>query len=68
MNVKKVIAHNVVTIYHGPEAATLAADYFYRNVQARSSAVKDHVERSLSDLTNKGETISALRFCTHKLA
>ncbi|MBP7057101.1 tyrosine--tRNA ligase [Candidatus Gracilibacteria bacterium] len=50
MNIKKELAHNVVTQYHSAEAATAAGEFFRRQVQDRSLESKEFTEISLDTL------------------
>ncbi|MGE3771252.1 MAG: tyrosine--tRNA ligase [Bdellovibrionales bacterium] len=50
MDVKKAIAYNIVRQYHGADAAEVAAQHFYNNVQNRDLAAKDYERKTLSEL------------------
>jgi len=50
MAVKKAIAANIVTQYHGADAAERAAQHFYNNVQNRDVLAKDYEQRRAAEL------------------
>lgn len=64
MSVKKAIAANIVTQYHGADAAERAAQHFYNNVQNRDVLAKDYETKSRADLgLAANDSISLLDLC-----
>ncbi|MDO8468567.1 MAG: tyrosine--tRNA ligase [Candidatus Peribacter sp.] len=50
MEIKKIIARNIVHQYHGEVAALAAEEFFYRQIQLRSVEVKDYSQFSAQSL------------------
>lgn len=59
MAVKKAIAANITTQYHGEAGAEAGAQHFYQNVQNRDLASKDYEPKTLDELglTTDGLTL-----------
>lgn len=63
MEVKKVIAGNVVMQYHSVAAATQAEEFFRKQVQSRDLASKEHKYVSLTELNLPAVDLSLIELC-----
>lgn len=60
MAVKKIIAANIVTQYHGAAAAERGAQHFYNNVQNRDVLAKDYTPKTLVELALQADGLTLL--------
>lgn len=63
MEVKKLVAANVVAQYHNQAAAQKAEEYFYQQVQKRDLSSKEYKEVSLQSLGLQGSNLSLVDLC-----
>ncbi|MDQ2919471.1 MAG: tyrosine--tRNA ligase [Verrucomicrobiota bacterium] len=68
MDEKKKLAAQIVTLYHGPEVALAAADYFERTVQRKEVPTENLPELSLGDARRVTDVLVAAGFAESKRA
>lgn len=66
MNLKKVIAKNIITQYHSADEAEQAESFFKNQFQSQRFEDKSFVSVNISSLQTEGETLSLLQLC-HQL-
>ncbi|MDX9690291.1 MAG: tyrosine--tRNA ligase [Proteobacteria bacterium] len=64
MNVKKLIAANIVAQYHGDEAAEEAASFFSAQIQGQDVSLKEHEPLPARDVFGKRESLPLLVLCS----
>ena len=64
MNIKKVIAKNIITQYHYQEAAQKAEDFFINQFQNKNFEEKTFAPVSISDIQSENGTVSLLDLCS----
>lgn len=64
MNIKKLIAKNIITQYHSEEKATEAEAFFVNQFQSKNAEAKSFVPILIHSLEIKTETISLIELCS----
>ncbi|MFD1605685.1 tyrosine--tRNA ligase [Flavobacterium artemisiae] len=64
MNIKKLIAKNIITQYHSEEKATEASLFFINQFQSKNAEAKSFVPIMIHSLEIKTETISLIELCS----
>ncbi|MBE8724221.1 tyrosine--tRNA ligase [Flavobacterium hungaricum] len=64
MNIKKLIAKNIITQYHSIEKATEAEAFFVNQFQSKNAASKSFLPVLISSLEVKTDTITLIELCT----
>ncbi|HEY1193555.1 tyrosine--tRNA ligase [Flavobacterium sp.] len=63
MNIKKMIAKNIISQYHNQNDAEQAEQFFINQFQSKNAATKSFLPVSISSLENKSEEISLIDLC-----
>lgn len=63
MNIKKLIAKNIISQYHNQNDAEQAEQFFINQFQSKNAATKSFLPVSISSLENKSEEISLIDLC-----
>lgn len=64
MNIKKLIAKNIIAQYHSTEKATEAEAFFINQFQSKNAESKSFIPVLLQSLNIKTETISLVELCS----
>jgi len=64
MNVKKELAHDIVSQFHGNEAADRSAEHFYRQIQSRDEELIEFKPISLPMLKLKFSELTLISLCS----
>lgn len=65
MEVKKLIAKNIITQYHSRKAAQLAEEFFVNQFQNRNLEEKAFEQVSISSIAPADETLQLIELCSH---
>lgn len=65
MNIKKIIAKNIITQYHNEEEAQKAAEFFINQFQNKNFEEKNYEGVLVSSIQTENETISLIDLCVH---
>lgn len=63
MNIKKMIAKNIISQYHSNEKAAAAENYFINQFQSKNAATKSFVPVLISSLEKDSEQIALIDLC-----
>ncbi|AWK05491.1 tyrosine--tRNA ligase [Flavobacterium crocinum] len=64
MNIKKLIAKNIITQYHDQNSADKAEDFFVNQFQNKNQETKSFVSVMISSLKNESNQISLIDLCS----
>ncbi|MGN7809634.1 tyrosine--tRNA ligase [Flavobacterium sp. 22076] len=64
MNIKKIIAKNIISQYHDEKKADKAEDFFVNQFQNKNFAEKSFVPVLISSLDNKSDQMALIDLCT----
>jgi tyrosyl-tRNA synthetase len=64
MNIKKLIAKNIISQYHNQTEAEQAEQFFINQFQSKNAATKSFVPVSISSIENNSDEITLIDLCT----